>query len=319
MEGNHCTSLTGCTCNINCGAGLLVCPIWEYAHGGVPFKCSITGGYVYRGSAISGLQGTYFFADYNCGQPGNAPIFSFTYSGGVMSNFVDRTNELVPGGGLTVDSITSFGEDFDGEIYICDQDGGEIFKIIQAPPVNDNCLGAQLISVGTTAFSTDASSTDGPDEAGCGLGQIHNDIWYRFLAPCDGTATISVCGASFDTRMAGYFNCPAGPGETLACNDDACGSASEVSFPVVTGSLYRVRIGSTAPGVTGSGSVVFTCTAGPVCPSDIDNSGSTDIDDLLFVINNWGAGPGNPADVDGDNDVDIDDLLLVINGWGPCV
>jgi hypothetical protein len=60
----------------------------------------------------------------------------------------------------------------------------------------------------------------------------------------------------------------------------------------------------------------------PICPTDINNSGATDIDDLLEVINNWGlSGGGNPADIappGGDGIVNIDDLLAVINGWGAC-
>jgi hypothetical protein len=55
----------------------------------------------------------------------------------------------------------------------------------------------------------------------------------------------------------------------------------------------------------------------PICPTDVDGSGGTDIDDLLLVINNWGAA-GGPADVNGSGSVDIDDLLQVINGWGDC-
>jgi subtilisin-like proprotein convertase family protein len=56
----------------------------------------------------------------------------------------------------------------------------------------------------------------------------------------------------------------------------------------------------------------------PICPTDIDGSGSINIDDLLLVINNWGQGAGSPADVDGSGIVDIDDLLEVINSWGDC-
>ena len=56
MEGDHCTGLSGCACN----STTLVDPIQEYSHS---FGCSVTGGYVYRGSAIPALQGTYFYAE----------------------------------------------------------------------------------------------------------------------------------------------------------------------------------------------------------------------------------------------------------------
>jgi hypothetical protein len=45
-----------------------------------------------------------------------------------------------------------------------------------------------------------------------------------------------------------------------------------------------------------------------------------DVNDLLFVINNWGAADScaDIAPAGGDGDVNIDDLLAVINSWGPC-
>src|SRR5690606_28504771 len=51
------------------------------------------------------------------------------YDGTSVQDFTNRTSELAPGGGLSIDSIVSFGRDARGEIYIVDQ-GGEIFQII---------------------------------------------------------------------------------------------------------------------------------------------------------------------------------------------
>ena len=102
------------------------CPfIWpatEYTHSGG--KCSITGGYVYRGAAIPALQGSYFYADYCTGQ-----IWSGTFQGGVLGNVVERTADLAPyGGAYRINNVTSFGEDARGELYICDSDG-EVYRI----------------------------------------------------------------------------------------------------------------------------------------------------------------------------------------------
>ena len=55
MEGTHCYNAS--TCN---QSGLTL-PVLEYAHSE---GCSVTGGYVYRGSVIPALQGLYFFGDY---------------------------------------------------------------------------------------------------------------------------------------------------------------------------------------------------------------------------------------------------------------
>ena len=98
-------------------------PFHTYTHSGG--NCSITGGYVYRGCAITGLGGTYFFADY-C----SSGIWSLLYDGSVVSDFVNRTVELQQSqDGFTVNLISSFGEDANGELYIVDR-LGEVFKII---------------------------------------------------------------------------------------------------------------------------------------------------------------------------------------------
>lgn len=122
-EGGHDFNFTG-----DCGSATLLDPIFEYAHGGSPFRCSITGGEVYRGCAIPDLDGTYFFADWCSGQ-----VWSFRVVGGVPTNYQERTAELDPAGSPSIDSITSFGLDALGEIYICDR-GGEVFKIVPDGP-----------------------------------------------------------------------------------------------------------------------------------------------------------------------------------------
>jgi len=155
MEGNNCTGLSGCTCN----GPTLTGPVHVYTHGS---GCSVTGGFVYRGSAICGLQGTYFFADY-C----TASIWSFRYTGLNNPTITNRTTELAPGGGLSIGSITGFGQDALGEIYICERGGattGEVFKIVpgtitdcNANSIHDGCDIAN-------ATSLDTNTNGVPDE-----------------------------------------------------------------------------------------------------------------------------------------------------------
>ncbi|MCZ6598647.1 MAG: PQQ-dependent sugar dehydrogenase [Planctomycetota bacterium] len=122
MEGFNCFSTAACPPTVpSCGDSSLTLPVHDYTHAS---GCSVTGGYVYRGSQIPDLQGTYFFADY-C----SARIWSFEFDGVSMSNFQERTSELAPGGGLTINLPASFGEDADGNLYICDL-GGEVFQIV---------------------------------------------------------------------------------------------------------------------------------------------------------------------------------------------
>ena len=113
-EGDHCFNPSS-GCDTIAG---LTDPIHEYPHSD---GCSVTGGYVYRGSAIPDLQGTYFFGDYCSGT-----IWSFRYDGNDTSEFQDRSAEL----GVSV-SISSFGEDAQGELYIAGLNNGTVYKIVR--------------------------------------------------------------------------------------------------------------------------------------------------------------------------------------------
>jgi glucose/arabinose dehydrogenase len=122
-EGAHDFNVSGPACPV----ATLLDPIHEYPHGGTPDRCAITGGEVYRGSAIPGLEGTYFFADFCSGQ-----IWSLVVQGGVATQVTERTSQLVPPVGA-IERVSSFGLDDSGEIYIVDRAGGEIFKIVPGP------------------------------------------------------------------------------------------------------------------------------------------------------------------------------------------
>ncbi|MBL9031237.1 MAG: PQQ-dependent sugar dehydrogenase [Phycisphaerae bacterium] len=122
-EGNNAFNTTGCA-----PAATMQFPIYTYTHG---TACSVTGGYVYRGCAIPSLRGTYFFADY-C----SAQITSFRYAPGVgVTQLTNRTAELAVAG-FTINAIVSFGEDANGELYIVDQGGGELYKIVPRCGIN---------------------------------------------------------------------------------------------------------------------------------------------------------------------------------------
>jgi glucose/arabinose dehydrogenase len=112
MEGSHC--LSGSTCD---QTGLIL-PVFEYDH---DQGCSITGGYVYRGSAIPALQGMYFYGDYCQGW-----VRSFRYANGEAIEGTDWAT-LRPGG-----QLTSFGEDAAGELYVISA-SGTVFKVVPDP------------------------------------------------------------------------------------------------------------------------------------------------------------------------------------------
>lgn len=89
--------------------------------------CSITGGFVYRGCTLPDLRGQYFFSDY-CA----AFLRSFVLQDGVVADLQDRTDALQPGGRL-LRTVSSFGEDARGELYIADL-GGAVYRLDPSAP-----------------------------------------------------------------------------------------------------------------------------------------------------------------------------------------
>ena len=112
MEGFHCFEpATDCQT-----AGLTV-PIMEYFH--EAGRCSIIGGYVYRGTTIASLRGQYLYGDFCSGE-----IFSFKKSGESGSSHRATTILKTPW------RLSSFGQDEAGELYLLDHGGG-VYRLVQ--------------------------------------------------------------------------------------------------------------------------------------------------------------------------------------------
>ncbi|HLT54073.1 MAG TPA: PQQ-dependent sugar dehydrogenase [Flavobacteriaceae bacterium] len=112
-EGNHVYNSSGCP-----AMNTLTFPVGEYSHNSSgAFKCSITGGYRYRGSMFSNFDGLYFFADYCSNEIGyleyDGTDWNMTLTG--------------PFGG---NNWSSFGEDVNGELYIAGISSGHVYKIV---------------------------------------------------------------------------------------------------------------------------------------------------------------------------------------------
>ena len=108
VEGSACFSASSCN-----KTGLTP-PVLEYGHGD---GCSVTGGYVYRGSAAAEYYGHYFYADYCEGW-----VRSFRLAGPTATEQKDWPS-LRPGS-----QILSFGEDARGEIYLMTT-SGHVYRI----------------------------------------------------------------------------------------------------------------------------------------------------------------------------------------------
>ncbi len=110
MEGSLCYSPPE-----NCDQTGLYLPIWDYSH---DQGYSITGGFVYRGSELTELIGSYIYGDYGSGR-----IWALSYDG-----VNDPVNTELLNTNL---NIASFGVDGENEIYICAFDG-KIYKLTKS-------------------------------------------------------------------------------------------------------------------------------------------------------------------------------------------
>ena len=99
VEGTHCF--------LQCPTAALTPPVIEYAH--EENRCSVTGGYRYRGRALPQLRGAYVFGDFCSGE-----IFAaLPAGGGWQSHLLLKTSAV----------IVSFGEAADGELFVVDYNG----------------------------------------------------------------------------------------------------------------------------------------------------------------------------------------------------
>jgi glucose/arabinose dehydrogenase len=112
MEGRHCYPS-----GEGCARPGFVLPVAEYGH---DLGCSVTGGYVYRGGASPALAGVYLFGDYCSGR-----LWGIA-SGGPA----EQVPILLAETGRT---ISSFGQDDAGELYLTDLADGSVWRIVGSP------------------------------------------------------------------------------------------------------------------------------------------------------------------------------------------
>jgi glucose/arabinose dehydrogenase len=111
-------------------------PIYEYIHG---VGESITGGYVYRGSAMPSMQGQYFFGDFTSGR-----TWTLRIEGGSVVGPTEWTDELSIGRY----QLASFGEDAQGELYMLAFSRGAVYRIAEAVNEWDQANGSTWHTAG---------------------------------------------------------------------------------------------------------------------------------------------------------------------------
>ncbi len=118
MEGAHCFGTR------SCDSSAFVAPVVTYGRGS---GCSVIGGVVYRGSALPALRGHYLYSDFCTGVLRTVRVE--WPDGGAAPRVLEELDwkqALDPKGRIR--AVTSFGEDFDGELYVASLEG-TVFKL----------------------------------------------------------------------------------------------------------------------------------------------------------------------------------------------
>lgn len=107
--------------NSNCPPdSQLIFPVAPYNHSGNgAFKCSVTGGYVYRGTSYPNFQGKYFFADFCSDEIGTVTTTNGVSTIAFLQAFPNQ-------------GLSTFGEDVNKELYVAGLISGTIYKITDA-------------------------------------------------------------------------------------------------------------------------------------------------------------------------------------------
>ncbi len=196
FEGSRCSGNDPALCN----PANYIGPVFDYMHTGG--RCSITGGYVYRGSQNTLPQGTYVYGDFCSGE-------IFAWDGAAQSVLL-----------ATAINISSFGEDEQGELYVVGL-GGTLSRITTTAPACTYDIAPTSLSIAAAggAGSVAVTATDG-----CVWTAVSNASWIHAAAAGSGngdvaysvdanpsssarTATVTIAGRTFSVVQQGTAAC----------------------------------------------------------------------------------------------------------------
>ena len=276
-EGSQCTNNDPGLCN---PANYLF-PIFDYTHANG--RCSITGGYVYRGTQGALLDGTYVYGDFCTGE-------IFGWDGSAQSTLLDT--------GL---NISSFGEDESGEIYVVGL-GGTVSRIVSTTPPCTYSIAPTSQSVGANGGTGSVAVTAG---TGCGWTAVSHASWMHVNSGSPGsgngsvgyavdinasssprTGTMTIAGHTFTVNQSGAVACTFSISPTRAAIGRAGGTGS-VSVTAGAGcswtAVSQASWITVTGGATGAGNGTVTYSAAPMTGNGARN-GRLTIAGLTFTL-----------------------------------
>jgi len=258
-EGTQCTNLDPALCSPN----NFVAPIFQYTHAGG--RCSITGGYVYRGGLGALPNGAYVYGDYCTGE-------ILLWQNNRQTVLLDTTR-----------NISSFGEDEDGELYVVgiggtvdkialsranadfDGDARTDFSVFRPAGGNwyisnsaDNSFRA--VQFGQNGDVPTPEDYDGDNVTDISVFRPLNGFWYRINSQTN-TFVSAQFGSNGDIPAAGDYN--------------GDGRADLTVFRPSNGTWYIAR--TTANPAQNFNSIQFGQTGDRPTPGDFDGDGKYDI------------------------------------------
>jgi glucose/arabinose dehydrogenase len=215
-EGLHAFETAGCT------GATFIDPILEYGHGSG--DCSVTGGYVYRGSVFAALYGHYVLGDFCSGR-----LWTVDAAAARPALVLQRD---------TAYQITSFGESEGGELFVTDYSGGRLLRVVAVP----------FSDIGSSPFFDsimwlyEQGVTNGcGDGRYCPLDFVTREQMASFLARALGLASTSVDFFADDEASPheADINRLAAAGITLGCGPSAFCPAQLVTREQMASFLAR--------------------------------------------------------------------------------